>query len=410
MAHLFYERYHHLSGNVEFLLQALCGALAGRGEAVDWRQLTEADWDVLVRIAEAELVSPLLYRALCAGGSGDWTPPAQPAEALRSGYYENVKRNMLLFYELERVLAALGARGIPVVLLKGAALAKSLYEDIGLRVMGDLDVLVPKERVNEAIEAAEGFGYCTEPQWRYPELRAGQRMLTFFEANLDGGPNGQTHLELHWGLVAAEVSIHKPRMEWFWQNTRPDERANVYQLNSTANVLFLCAHLALKHILYKHGGDHTLLRWYYDLHLLITQRGDEVDWEEVLRRGQEFHWVYGLQEALRRTIALFGTHVPAGFLGQLENLEDSRAERLRRRSMRPVKTRSSQGLDDYALIDGRAKLWLAAGLIFPSRTYIVQRYHPRPEGLWPLWYPYRWFVISFDLLKTLYLSLAPVRR
>lgn len=366
-----------------------------------WGSFTTGDWALLLQIARREGVAPLLYKVFLSEG----IPSAAPIEDLKAAYYANVARNMRLFHELERVLDTLVEQGIPVVVLKGAALAKSLYEDPGLRVMSDLDLLVPKERLFDSVTAAEALGYTTEPQWRYPEIRRGQRMLTFFEANLDGGADGQTHLELHWGLVASEASFYRPRMEWFWQQVttgEPGLKSGTWVLNPTANLLFLCAHLALKHFLYKHGDDCTNLRWYYDLHLLINKHREQIDWDEVLRCGQEFHWTFGLQEALKGTQTLFETQIPARFMERLSKLHDPVAERLQKRVQNRKKTRTNTSLDDYALMSPRPRLWLLTALIVPSKTYLIDRYHPKPQILWPFCYPYRWMVISFDLVKTLF--------
>ena len=44
--------------------------------------------------------------------------------------------------ELQRVMEVLGATGVPVLALKGPALAVQAYGDVSLRSYGDVDVLV----------------------------------------------------------------------------------------------------------------------------------------------------------------------------------------------------------------------------------------------------------------------------
>ena len=56
-------------------------------------------------------------------------------------------------FKLDEVKDALNAIGIEPVLLKGAAhLVGGVYPAPSLRVVGDLDVLVPEERVKTAAE------------------------------------------------------------------------------------------------------------------------------------------------------------------------------------------------------------------------------------------------------------------
>jgi hypothetical protein len=53
-------------------------------------------------------------------------------------------RNMRRCHELSKVLRILQNDGIPVIVLKGAALAEVVYGNIALRSMSDVDLLVKK--------------------------------------------------------------------------------------------------------------------------------------------------------------------------------------------------------------------------------------------------------------------------
>src|SRR5262249_57605268 len=61
-------------------------------------------------------------------------------------------RNRYMMETCARLMDLLGRAGIPVLLLKGAAIAAAIEADPGLRSMADCDVLVPRSR---ALEAAE---------------------------------------------------------------------------------------------------------------------------------------------------------------------------------------------------------------------------------------------------------------
>ena len=57
-------------------------------------------------------------------------------------------------------MAALTREGLPVVVLKGAALAELVYQHIGLRTMADVDLLVEKKNLDKAGSILERLGYC----------------------------------------------------------------------------------------------------------------------------------------------------------------------------------------------------------------------------------------------------------
>ncbi|MDC0948388.1 nucleotidyltransferase family protein [Gammaproteobacteria bacterium] len=60
---------------------------------------------------------------------------------------------------LSEMLAAFAAANLPLVLLKGAALANSVYPANDWRPMSDIDVLIPSERGPEALKLLRDLGY-----------------------------------------------------------------------------------------------------------------------------------------------------------------------------------------------------------------------------------------------------------
>lgn len=65
-------------------------------------------------------------------------------------------------------LMSIAAAGIPVVAMKGFALAHTLYRDPSIRAVGDLDVLVPEAHRNELLRHLTHAGYTFEPLARPP--------------------------------------------------------------------------------------------------------------------------------------------------------------------------------------------------------------------------------------------------
>jgi len=80
---------------------------------------------------------PLLYHNLRALGVADPSLPYYKAVYRQTWY-----KNNTLFYQMAAVLTALQAAGLDTLVLKGTPLAIQYYQDIGLRPMGDFDLLV----------------------------------------------------------------------------------------------------------------------------------------------------------------------------------------------------------------------------------------------------------------------------
>lgn len=291
------------------LYMFLCRALVGRVSADDWLSLTPDEWTILTRMAIHEGVAGLLWRA---SGRDGWRTqaPTTSATALRLALVRDTAHNIMLLTELERVLAVLKAAEIKATLLKGAALALTLYSHPGLRSMGDLDLLVSMDQVSRAGTAIEGLGYRPE----ISRLRQWLTMPLLYELNYDGGKQMTVHVELHWDLVGGMASRYRTDMNWFWEQTTPVQvgRETVRMLTPGSMLLHLAAHVALKH-----GEERALLRWFYDLHLLIEQHGAKIAWDEIVAQAAVWNWNDGLRAALISTVERFSTVLPGGLLEHL---------------------------------------------------------------------------------------------
>ncbi len=154
-----------------------------------------------------------------------------------------------MYQELERILQAFDEAGIPVIVLKGAALAATVYEDIGLRPMGDLDLLIHPEDFSQAIRRMRSLGFSLEK-------------ITY-HAVFKGGSGKQFPIEIHWSIVPIKGE-QSSSTEWFWHDL-DDYKSSTGYLNKcimrpAAQLLYLVSHLMIDD-----GGQGRILA-YFDLH------------------------------------------------------------------------------------------------------------------------------------------------
>jgi hypothetical protein len=117
-------------------------------------------WTALLAIARAEqLIGTLAHRL-------DGLPmPATAARLLADARASAEQGRAAALWEAEMARRALAPLGIPVVLLKGTAfVAAGLSAGVG-RSIGDLDILVPRERIEEAEAALLAAGW----EWVKPD-------------------------------------------------------------------------------------------------------------------------------------------------------------------------------------------------------------------------------------------------
>jgi hypothetical protein len=127
------------------------------------RELTKApfDWTRLVGLSEEHGLWPVVYTHVTAAGAG---MPAEAAAHLAQRLVETTAVNLALCGQLTEILATLTRAGIPAVAWKGPVLANA-YGHIGIRPFSDLDVLVPRRRASDAVEALGRDGYRPADQY-----------------------------------------------------------------------------------------------------------------------------------------------------------------------------------------------------------------------------------------------------
>ena len=111
-------------------------------------------------------------------------------------YRQTWYKNHLVFRDMAGILSELQAAGVPVMVVKGAALILRYHRDFGARPMDDFDVVVPTDRAARALEVLRERG------WRTDRPLTEYRMRAFNGMNMHDGQGRQ--LDLHWHLLAED--------------------------------------------------------------------------------------------------------------------------------------------------------------------------------------------------------------
>jgi hypothetical protein len=348
------------------------------------------DWDSLLEAARADSVAPLLYATLREQG----IMPGRVEQELRRAFDGTALRNTFLFGRLEEALAVLAGSGIPAILLKGAALSRTIYAGLPVRPMGDLDLLVRREEAPAALAALHSAGWETTEA----EARDGLALAYEIEVGLHKAGPIVSMLEVHWGLLDSPFYQRKLPIDWLWETAR-SIRFGVQDaliLGPEAQLLHLCAHLALHH-----RGEGPL--WYHDIAALILAEGERVNWQELLARAQSADLVLPLQRCLLRLAGDWDVPMPADVLIRLRALRPSADEcRLFERLSAPERPVIQRFFTDLAAIASwRERVDYAWSSICPSPAYMRQRFGINQPVLTPIYYPYRLYLGLREALTSL---------
>lgn len=112
------------------------------------------DWEALYEEAKVQGLLPLVFDAV----RKETQIPAEIFPKCTQDVVRYVFHNEQLNYEQQNVLHLMRIHDIPCVILKGSSCAIR-YPDPTLRIMGDIDILVPPEQQMEAVHILQTDGY-----------------------------------------------------------------------------------------------------------------------------------------------------------------------------------------------------------------------------------------------------------
>jgi hypothetical protein len=348
--------------------------LAGilRGEPT-WAGVDRWDTHVLVAAADHHGVGPLVWQALHARRERQHGL----YEALAAARHVDLTHEMLRGREIARMCAALDERGVPALLVKGAALAYSLYPEPWLRPRVDTDILVAHESVGAADRVLRGLGYHAAPAMTTGEFVSHQIAYEHRDEH------GLTHvIDLHWKTVNPQALADALPFRLLWADAGHVRHETVHARvpSHSSSLLLACVHRL---------GHHQLqerLVWLYDLHLLANAL-DESGWDRVVSTARDRGITAVCRHGLEAAAVRFGTSVPArvrNALGTGGVDEPSRAytERTQRR-MDVLRA------DLRLLTRWRDRLQLVSEHAFPPVSYMMARYDARQRLLLPALYVHR---------------------
>jgi hypothetical protein len=117
------------------------------------------DWNNFIWICSDHLILPLIYLKLKAHDLLGYLPELL-ARHLEDIYTLNRNRNEQIILQVKQITATLNSAGISPIYLKGTGnLIDGIYTDIGERIIGDIDFLVPEADFLTAAKLFKDKGY-----------------------------------------------------------------------------------------------------------------------------------------------------------------------------------------------------------------------------------------------------------
>ncbi|MDG4597915.1 MAG: nucleotidyltransferase family protein [Candidatus Contendobacter sp.] len=334
------------------------------------------DEAVLLDTAQAEGVLALCHDQLRRSPTWEQYPATLRVALIRHARQEAAV-DMLRAAELREVLEALARQGLPVLLLKGAALAHILYPEPYLRSRCDTDLLLPsRDDAERAWRVLETLGY------ERPNAISGD--LIVYQLNCHKIGRGQlTHaVDVQWRLSKAALFAEVfPFTELAAAAVPvPALGPSAHSLGLVHALLMACIH----RVFHLPEGNGDRLIWLYDIHRL-AERFTEKHWQHFTTLAEERTVCGACLDGLSTTEAWLATSLPEAVLRRLRT--GAARERFDSRQ-----ARSRWGLawlTFRALPSTAARLrWLGQNL-FPDADYMRRKYNFHHSGWLPWFYGVR---------------------
>jgi hypothetical protein len=265
----------------------------------------EVDWRRVLYIAEKEVAGAALWRAL--ERVGEAAVPPDVAAHLRRHAMVSDFRMMHLSERLQRTVRMFREHGVPVMLLKGAAIGALSDPTFRSRPMNDIDLLVRREDVDRALAAVVAAGWPPNEDPLLSDLmRDHHHLPPFFDQRIP-----DLRLELHVGLLPPGRAFQIDEAE-FWAAASPAKAPFEGATVPSAEHLLLhaCMHFAWSHTM--HFGAWRTMR----LANSLVETG-LVDWERFIALAGRVGCESSCYWTLRLAHRLGGVPVPAVVLDRL---------------------------------------------------------------------------------------------
>ena len=338
-----------------------------RASLLDGKRGTSAwgEWVAIVGDAKQAFVEdrgsvkrllPQLYVAL-RNNNGDVKPELM--QYLKLAYVREQMRSRTYFRICRDILVALEAAQVPVLLLRGGALAKHTYPDPALRHCHDIALLIG--------------GRGDETEQYVSRIRTALADSGRTEVKCDPAEGGPIALFRDETTLPIEIYDRPFKLSYYkLPSTELFSRSQATRIGDAA-VSLLCAEDALVHVCVhaSYSTSRDSLRWVGDAWYLL--QGSEIDWDKVAETSQRARGLLPMYVMLKYLRDALEAPVPDSLLLRLKvglgNLP-SIARDVALHGARVGDCASLGGL--FSRIPGsiRLKAITALWLLFPSTAYV----------------------------------------
>lgn len=267
----------------------------------------EIDWDKFLADVEAKRLGALVYHNWQVAGILSKLPESA-IDKLKTTYYQMLYRNLAAETFISQVLKKI-TKEADCIVLKGLALLNTVYDSIALRTFCDVDLLIKKEDSRDVEEIIGRLGGKVAMQ---SDCETTYR----FELPESSGLGGDLVFDVSWEITSSRrfAAATKWDVKGVWKRSIPVSIGEVElkTLSPEDTLVHLCYHVAFRHLF-----QTTEIRWYVDLHQLISRC--QLDWKAIVAQANEYGIGTVVGISLSLATKLLETKVPSWIFKELKS-------------------------------------------------------------------------------------------
>jgi len=271
----------------------------------------DINWPILLKFAAVHEITSLLYKNLSLINC----PEKEVMDKTGTFYSYMVAHNKSIYDNIHSIITILNEKNIKIILLKGVALTKLLYGDVGLRPLHDIDILVHVKdwpcvrgvlKDNNYYSTIDLFElHALAPnRFNFHVIYANSKKdITNFE-----GVTYYNRAGIEPKLKISEFDFYKNITGEVWEEAIDFSIDGAQSLILSYEDMIISLYINLSKYNY-----HSLIQ-YCDLNELILKLRDTINWDALIRKSRQRHlsdFVYFSSYHLKH---LFNTPIPQNIL------------------------------------------------------------------------------------------------
>lgn len=345
------------------------------------------NWDKFSSYSVKHGVAALLYQKL-ANLKSLHLIPDEVIGLFKQHYFKTIAKNTVLNESLRILAKEASKKNIDLLLLKGISLINSIYQDIGIRPMSDMDILVKTENVPLISNILESLNYGTNPIVK--SKLVGQVEHFHLPAFISKSNHVMVELHTHIHPEKSPLSID---IDEFWKNSVPVDNfnTNIRMLSPENLIQHLCIHIST------HSQTNNIrLSHFYDL-VKVIEKYDKngLDWETTIKNSYKCNIQSTFFPQLFLIQKYFMLSFPAILDSHFDKIDKIYFENrfIEIVNIQPVSSLELSGIKQEQLKNIKGfinKFKYIISDLFPSKQFMIRRYKIKNKNLFFLYYFKRW--------------------